>query len=75
MNRKKLRKMQQALETRGGKVWINPEIPPQLMGKTLEALLECPDCRAAILEQCNSEDRKNVNIDETLAMLAMSSDH
>ena len=75
MNRKKLRKVQQALEASGGKMWINPEIPPNLIGETLDALLECPHCRAAILAECNAEDRKNVNIDETLAALAMSSDH
>jgi hypothetical protein len=75
MNRKKVSEMQEALEAHGGKVWINPNTPAPFMREMFEALLDCPDCRAVILEQCNSEDRKEVNIDETLASLAMSHDH
>jgi hypothetical protein len=75
MNRRKLESMRKVVESRGGRMWINPEADPAAFRMMFEGLLDCPDCRAAILEACNSDDRKNVNIDETLASLAMSCDH
>jgi hypothetical protein len=45
------------------------------MSALLGDLLGCPDCRAVILEACNGDDRKNVDIDATIRELAMRGDH
>jgi hypothetical protein len=57
---------------RGGEVWMSDDVSPVGL---LELLLECPDCRAEILQACNSEDRRNVDIDEVLRDLAARGDH
>ena len=63
------------LMSRVGVVPEDPDAPPEMTAAFLGQLLECPDCRAAILAACNSEDRDAVDIDETLRMLALRGDH
>jgi len=75
MTRKKRQNVEKVLESRGGRMWINPDADPAAFRMMFEGLLDCPDCRAAILEACNSDDREDVNIDDTLASLAMSCGH
>jgi hypothetical protein len=75
MNRKRLRKVQAAVEKSGGSFWVSPDAPPEVMSALLGDLLGCPDCRAVILEACNGDDRKNVDIDATIRELAMRGDH
>ena len=75
MDRKFLRRLQRSFEKRGGTFGIAPNAPPESIGMLLRGLLECPDCRAAVLEACNADDRKDVDIDEVIRGLAMSRSH
>jgi hypothetical protein len=75
MNRKKLRKLQESFEKRGGMFGVSPDAPPEAMMALFDELVGCPDCRAAILEACNGDDRKNVDIDAVMRDLAMGGDH
>lgn len=54
---------------------MSPDASPQTMRFFLEQLLDCPDCRAAVLEACNADDRKDVDIDAVIRDLALSRDH
>lgn len=75
MDRKFLRRLQRSFEKRGGTFGIAPNASPESIGMLLRGLLECPDCRAAVLEACNADDRKDVDIDEVIRGLAMSRSH
>ncbi len=75
MNRKRLRKLQASFAKRGGSFWASPDAPPEVTAAFLEQLLECPECRAAVLEACNGENRENVDIDATIRALALRGDH
>lgn len=75
MDRKFLRRLQRSFEKRGGTFGIAPNAPPESIALLLSGLLECPDCRAAVLEACNADDRKDVDIDAVIRDLAMSRSH
>lgn len=75
MDRKFLRRLQRSFEKRGGTFGVAPNASPESIGMLLSGLLECPDCRAAVLEACNAEDRKDVDIDAVIRDLAMSQSH
>ncbi len=75
MNRKRIRKLQASFAKRGGMFWASPDAPPEVTALFLEELLECPECRAAVIEACNSDDRKNVDIDEVIRNLRARGDH
>lgn len=75
MDRKQVRNLRRAFEKRGGMFGANPDLPPEMMTAFLEELLECPECRAAVLEACNGEDRKDVDIDALIRDLVLSRDH
>jgi hypothetical protein len=75
MNRKTIERLKRSFERRGGAFEIRPDAPPEIMRGLLEGLLACPDCRAAVLEACDSDDRKNVDIDAVLRDLAKQDGH
>ena len=75
MDRKFLRKLQKAFEKRGGTFGVAPDASPESIRALLSELLACADCRSSILEACNADDRKNVDIDAVMRDLAMSRDH
>lgn len=75
MDRKFLRRLQRSFEKRGGTFGIAPGATPESIALLLDGLLECSDCRAAILEACNVDDRKDVDIDAVIRDLAMSRGH
>jgi len=56
MNRKRLRKLQRAFEKRGGVFHASPDASPEMTSLFLRELLDCPDCRAAVLEACDESD-------------------
>jgi hypothetical protein len=69
------KQLQRSFEKRGGRFGIAPDASPQTVPMLLEGLLECPECRAVVLEACNSDDRKNVDIDDVIRDLAQSRHH
>ncbi len=71
MNRKRLRKLQAEFARRGGRLWIDPDAPPEMTRAFLTELLACPECRAVVLEACNGSNREDVDIDSVLGSLAM----
>jgi hypothetical protein len=75
MDRKFLKQLQRSFKKRGGRFGIAPEISPQAVRMLLEGLLDCPDCRAAVLEACNADDRRDIDIDAVIRDLALSRDH
>ena len=75
MDRKFVKRLQRSFQKRGGRLGIAPEASPQTVRMILEELLGCPDCRAAVLEACNADDRKDVDIDAVIRDLALSRDH
>ncbi len=75
MNRKRLRKLQESFEKRDGRFWMSPDAPPEVTAALLEQLLDCPDCRVAVLEACNGDEREEVDIDATIRALALRGDH
>lgn len=54
---------------------ISPGTPPEIEAAFLGSLMDCPDCRAAILEANRGDDRKNVDIDDVMRDLAARGDH
>jgi hypothetical protein len=75
MDRKFLHKLQRSFGKRGGTFGVAPDATPESISALLGELLECADCRAAILEACNADDRKDVDIDAVIRDLAMSRGH
>ena len=75
MNRKTIERLKQSFTRRGGAFEIRPDTPPEITRDFLERLIACPDCRGAILEACNSDDRKNVDIDAVMRDLAEQDGH
>ncbi len=75
MDRKFIRRLQRSFEKRGGSFGIAPDAPEESIVVLLDQLLDCPDCRAAVVEACNGEDRKDVDIDAVIRELALSRDH
>jgi hypothetical protein len=75
MDRKFVKQLQRSFEKRGGRFEIAPAASPQAVRMFLEGLLDCPDCRAAVLEACNADDRRDVDIDALIRDLALSRDH
>ena len=75
MDRKRLRELQRSFRKRGGTFGISPDAPGEVMVAFLDQLLDCPDCRAAIIEASSSENRKDVDIDEVIRNLALRDDH
>jgi len=75
MDRKFVKQLQRSFEKRGGRFGIAPNATPQAVRMLLEGLLDCPDCRAAVLEACNSDNRKDVDIDAVIRDLALSRHH
>jgi hypothetical protein len=75
MDRKFVNRLQRSFEKRGGQFGIAPDASPQSVRMLLEGLLDCPDCRAAVLEACNSDDRKNIDIDAVIRDLTVSRHH
>jgi hypothetical protein len=70
-----MKRLQRSFEKRGGRFGITPDASPQAMRMLLEGLLDCPDCRAAVLEACSSDNRKDVDIDAVIRDLALSRHH
>ena len=75
MDPKFLRRLQRSFEKRGGRFGVSAEAAPENIVVLLDQLLDCPDCRAAVLEACNADDRKNVDVDAVIRELALSRDH
>jgi hypothetical protein len=75
MDRKFVKRIQRSFKKRGGRFGIAPDASPQAVRIFLEGLLDCPDCRAAVLEACNSDDRRDVDIDAVIRDLTLSRDH
>ena len=75
MNRKQIERLKQSFAKRGGRLEINPDTEPEITRAFLERLIDCPDCRAVILESCQSENRKDVDIDTVLRDLARLDGH
>jgi hypothetical protein len=75
MDRKFVKRLQKSFEKRGGRFDVAPGAPPEITRAFLEELIGCPDCRAAMLEACNGDDRKDIDIDSVMRDLALSHDH
>ena len=75
MDRKFVKPLQRSFEKRGGRFGIAPDASPQTVRMFLEELLDCSDCRAAVLEACHSDNRKDVDIDAVIRDLALSRHH
>ena len=75
MNRKQIERLKRSFADRGGAFEVAAETPPEITRAFLEKLLDCPDCRAVILQACNSENRKDVDIDTVLRDLARADGH
>ena len=75
MDRKLLRNLERSFARRGGTFGIAASAPPEITRAFLEALLDCPDCRGAIVEACNADDRKEVDIDEVMQDLGLTHGH
>ena len=75
MDRKFVKKLRRSFDKRGGQISIAPDASPETILALLDSLMDCPDCRAALLEACNSGNRKDVDIDEVIRDLALSRDH
>jgi hypothetical protein len=75
MNRKIVKRLTRSFNRRGGTVSVAPDLSPEMMEAFVDQLLDCPDCRAAILEACNGDDRKNVDIDAVIRGLVFAGDH
>ncbi len=73
MNRKRLRKLQSAIEKRGGRFWMNPDTPPEITVAFLTELLDCPDCRPAVLEALG--DATDPGIDAGIRALVLRGEH
>ena len=71
MNRKRMRKIKAELAKRGGTFAVSRGASAEMTEAFLAELLDCPDCRGAILAACNGDDRKNVDIDSVIASLAV----
>jgi hypothetical protein len=74
MDHKLRRRLRQSFEKRRGRFAIPLGTPAEIAQLFLDELLDCPDCRAAVLEACNGDDRKTIDIDEVLRGLALSHD-
>ena len=74
MNRKRMRKLEEDFAQRRCFIWMSPDASPEMSREMLEKLLDCPDCRSAVLAACNAEDRKDMNIDDVIRALALG-DH
>jgi hypothetical protein len=75
MDRKFVKRLQRSFEKRGGRFGVASDAPPEIVRIFLEELVDCPDCRAAMLEACNADDRRDVDIDRVMRDLALSHDH
>jgi hypothetical protein len=70
-----MKRFQKSFERRGGRFEAAPSLSPETMLGFLDELLQCPECRAAVLEACNAEDHKDVDIDSAIRDLALSRHH
>lgn len=75
MDRDVRNRFRKSFEKRGGRIAFGPDLSPQMMRNLLEELLACPDCRGAVLEACNAESRRDVDIDAVIRDLVLSGDH
>lgn len=75
MDRKFVKRLQKSFEKRGGRFDVAPGAPPEITRAMLEGLIGCPDCRAAVLEACHADDRKDVDVDTVMRGLDLSHDH
>ena len=76
MDRKRMRELQRSFRKRGGTFGMRPDAPKEVVLAMFEALLDCPDCRAAIIEATSSENReRSVDIDEVILDLTLRGDH
>jgi len=75
MNRKQIDRLKQSFAKRRGRLEMTPGTPPEITRAFLEKLIDCPDCRAVIVESCQSENRNDVDIDTVLRDLARQDGH
>lgn len=75
MNRKRLRKLEAAVAKRGGRFCSNPNTPPEITVAFLAQLLECPDCRPAVLEAFADEADAGDPVDARIRALVLRSGH
>ena len=75
MDRKRMRELERSFRKRGGIIGIDPAADDAMTLAFLDQLLDCPDCRAAILEATSSENRRTVDIDEVIRDLALRTHH
>lgn len=75
MNRKQIERLKASFAKRGGAFEMSEDTPPEITRAMLESLIKCPDCRAVILEACNSENRRDIDIDTVLRDLARADGH
>ncbi len=75
MDRKFVKQLRRSFEKRGGRFGIAPDASPQAVRTLLEGLLDCPDCRAAVLEATKADNRKDVDIDAVIRDLELSRHH
>ncbi len=75
MNRKRLRKLEAAIAKRGGRFYANPDSPPEITIAFLTQLLECPDCRPAVLEAFEGENAGDGRIEQRVRAAILRGGH
>ena len=75
MDRKFEKQLQRPFAKARGRFGIAPDASVQTLPMLLEGLLDCTECRSAVLEACNSDNRKDVDIDAVIRELALSRHH
>ena len=75
MDRRMRRKLERSFRKRGGMFGLSSDASPEMVKAFLGQLLGCPECRDAVLEACNGDDRKNVDIDAVIRNVASSREH
>ena len=75
MKHDSLKGFRKTLEMRGRRIDFPACLPAEVMRTFFEELIGCPDCRAVVLEACNAEDRRGVDIDAVIRDLVLSADH
>jgi hypothetical protein len=51
MNRKRMPKMKQEIERRGGQMYIDPRMPSDVAEAFMRTILECPDCAREMIQK------------------------
>lgn len=72
MDKKFLGRLTRSFEKRGGTFGVEPGARDEDIVALLDQLLDCPDCRAAVVEACNADDQRDVDIDEVIRGLALN---